>query len=198
MASDTTKTFFGLEMAMDGERAVIAAPGMRLGGNMMNFRPRPGAAYVFHRDAAGAWTEQSVLVPRDSTGTMGRSPAIGYGIALAFNGDEVWVGAPFANRFTGTVHVYKPDDDATAWSLSDVVSTSGPLPSAAGFGTRLAVQGDLAAVTIYRVDFGDGKAVVFERDAASGKWKEQTAIADAGRAPAPSRLPIPGRCLRPD
>ncbi len=32
VASDTMKTLFGLEMALDGDRAVIAAPGMQTGG----------------------------------------------------------------------------------------------------------------------------------------------------------------------
>ena len=180
VASDTTKTLFGLEMVLNGDRAVIAAPGMQTGGNLMTMQPKPGAVYVFHRDTAGgAWTEEAVLVPKDSTGTVTMGPAMGYGIALAFNGEELWIGAPFANQSTGAVHVYKPDDER-AWSLSDVVSTAGPLPRAAGFGTRLAVHGDLAAITVYRADFGDGKALVFERDAASGDWQEQTAIVDTG------------------
>lgn len=74
--------FFGTSVALDGDRALIGAPGCDLGPSMDG-----GCAHVFVRSGE-AWTEEAVLFD------AGGQPADGFGRSVALEGGVALVGAP--------------------------------------------------------------------------------------------------------
>lgn len=93
------REYFGLAVALDGDTAVVAAPGATV--ELL----AAGRVHVFRRDAAGNWNEEQELSPPLPTlfGNYGRS--------LALAGGRLYVGEPFAAAGSvaeaGLVHVYR-------------------------------------------------------------------------------------------
>ena len=151
----------GLAVAVDGDTAVVGAPGFDE-GTVKN----RGTAYVFVR-RDGVWTEQAQLA-----GTFGY---IGdeFGRAVAIAGNTIVVGAPlddFTGRMdNGTAYVFVRS--GTTWReqtrLSAADGANGDL-----FGAAVAISGDRVAVGAYGADV-DGKAdqgAVYLFTRAGGAW----------------------------
>jgi hypothetical protein len=120
-ASDGGASYaFGSTIAVDGDTAVIGAPGGNGGG---------GAAYVFVRSGS-VWSQQAILVPGIN------DPCDGFGKAVAINGDIAVVGAPFTAN--GKVIIFTRS--GTLWSKADVLTQSDPT-GADQFGSALAFDG---------------------------------------------------------
>ncbi len=92
----------------------------------------------------------------------------GFGSAVAVFGDEVFVGRPGVVSFfpspasqLGTVHVFRRGA-AHGWTESDVIVTDEPSVGE-GFGSALAVEGDVLAVAAPSTDGGKGAVLVFHR-----------------------------------
>ena len=152
---------FGTATALRGGHAIVGAPGY--GGFV-------GAVFVFGRDAeSGGWSEQDRLVPFD--GTRGHA----FGDVIALSESEVWVGAPGANGSEGRVYLFQRDAETHAWTSVTKLKVDG-LQLLDRFAYSLAVQGDLAAVTIGNDDYGEGTVAIFERDPATGEWKTDTKV----------------------
>lgn len=117
---------FGIDVAADGERIFVGAPGQN---------GETGGVYVFQRDrAADQWIE-SVLLEGRITEEGGR-----YGAALDLDGSELVVGVPrFANRVGGAI-VYREDPSTGNWQglalLLPFTATNAP-----SFGSAVAVSG---------------------------------------------------------
>lgn len=167
---------FGLEIAIEGRRMLIGAPGIRARELGAGAPPAPGRVYLYEADAVGTWAE-SMTFQLMADGGQSRRMAYGYGAAVALNGDEAWIGAPYGGSGAGAVYLYLLDGE-DAWQNTQVLSTR-PLAVGAGFGAQLAVDGDLGVIGAIRADFGEGKGVVFERR--GDTWRESMAINDAGR-----------------
>ncbi len=75
--------FFGTSVAIDGDTAVVGAPGKDDGASL-----NAGAAYVFVRGAGGQWTEQEKL-----TAGMSAQAGAEFGSAVAVHGTAAIVGA---------------------------------------------------------------------------------------------------------
>lgn len=93
VASDgTRRAAFGTSIALNGDRAVVGAPG---------HQDRRGAAYVFER-VGDTWEETQL--PRMGPGDVDGFDRFGSSVATC--GDTVFVGAPGAGYGVGAVHVF--------------------------------------------------------------------------------------------
>jgi len=96
--------FFGLSVAIQGDRLVAGAPGYDSPDGFGNV----GQAFLFHRQPNGTWTEADHFVSPDSTGSAG------FANAVAISGDRIACGGPGQNvestfTFTqaGSAYVYR-------------------------------------------------------------------------------------------
>ncbi|WP_419948247.1 choice-of-anchor B family protein [Candidatus Palauibacter sp.] len=97
---DPQREFFGWGVHTDGDRVIVGA----------HAGPQyPGAAYVFGRDADGAWTQEGRLgfegseVQPGAATVLNRAPSV----AVAIGGSEALLGLPGAYEGTGTVLTYE-------------------------------------------------------------------------------------------
>jgi len=125
---------FGRRLALDGERAVIAAPMDE------HFAYRGGAVFVFERTARGRWIERARLDPPEPR-TLGF-----YGLSVALEGDLLAVGEPgypVSPTATGRLHVYR--HGATGWTLEERIEEYG-----IGFAYAVSVDRGHIAVGAFR------------------------------------------------
>lgn len=142
---------FGAAIAIKGNRIVGAAPA----ANQF-----AGMAVVFERDPkTGAWSEKSTLTGFE----VGVSR---FGASVAMVGDELWVGAPNADR-TGRVYRIRQDKDG-AWTQMTKWSPDGLEPGA-GFGASMALAGNVAAIGMPG-DAGGLGTVAFVNRSPAGAW----------------------------
>ncbi|MPZ17786.1 MAG: hypothetical protein GEV06_07735 [Luteitalea sp.] len=112
---------FGQSVAIDGDTAVVGAPGDTLiGGSQTSL----GAAYVFTRTDAG-WTETAKLV------ATGGAPGDGFGQSVVLMGDTLVVGAPSARL----AYVFTRANGT--WSQT---ATLTPSDEVGNFGTPMALD----------------------------------------------------------
>ncbi|NNE46246.1 MAG: choice-of-anchor B family protein [Rhodothermales bacterium] len=136
---------FGMRIAVEGNEMLISAPGA--GG-------RAGIVYLYTYDESSErWIESRILRPFDAPRFAG------FGTALAFNEGDVWIGAPYANRFEGTIYSY--DRDGDSWKGVSKVSLEG-LSRGAMFGASISAVGETAVVGLTGSDFGAGSAVILQ------------------------------------
>ena len=132
-----------------------------------------GSVHVFERDdASGAWTLQSTLTPDDS------EERAFFGAAIQAD-DDLWIGAPGTSSFTGAVHRFERQADGwvEAGTLAAPEGQSGDF-----FAGALAVRGDVAVVGSAGADYGEGSAVILERDAETGAWAQQAVVFNQSEA----------------
>ncbi len=152
---------FGSAIAVDGDRLIVGATKQHEG---------MGAAYVFHRDAEGEWTEEAVLTADDG------AEGDGFGTAVALSDGVALVGAPTQNDNTGAVYVYRTDD-AGAWIPGAKLAGS-ELAIGDRFGSSIALEGDAALVGAPRRNENAGVVYAFHRE--DGVWSEQAQLSGKG------------------
>jgi choice-of-anchor B domain-containing protein len=160
---------FGAAIAVEGDLAVIGAPGSGAGH---------GAAFLYRRDAtSGVWSEQSRLAAFNSI----RDDR--FGSAVGMDGSDIWVGAP-ARRGddTGMVYVYRGGagpllDAPRRIRLTETVSSD-------AFGDAIATGAGVAAVTAAGMHHQAGAVYVYRRDA-SAEWRDDGVLTSAPDALAP-------------
>lgn len=147
--------FFGISLALDGQRALIGSDHDQDGG------PASGSAYLFEATPDGAWSRVQKLTASDA------APYAQFGHDVAFNQGRCLIGAWLANA----AYIFERDG-AGAWR--EVARLAPPAGSAdQGFGDGLALDGDRALI---RSNVNSiGRVRVFERDA-SGNWLETALI----------------------
>lgn len=121
---------FGYAVAIDGDVAVVGAPGKEMSR---------GAAYVFVR-AAGLWTQTAKLVAED------RQPSDLFGASVAIAGDVIVVGAYGRDEAAGAAYVFEKPGEAWTQTqrLTAAVPTAGEL-----FGETVAVTPGYALISGY-------------------------------------------------
>ncbi len=144
---------FGAAIAIDGEMAVVGAPGDHDG---------VGAAYVMQR-TAGAWREVARLVPTDTATTRG------FGTAVAMRGDRLLIGAPGSAAGAGIVQPYRRV--AGAWVADAGVRRAGTADTVAGFGGAVAMAGDRGFVGAPGAGGGNGVMAMLDFDTTSISWR---------------------------
>lgn len=129
-ASDAeANAWFGYAVALDGDRAVIGAPGA---GGVNN------AAYVMERQPDGSWDEAAKLTPENP------QPSGGFGWSVAVDGNRIVVGAPFEDSAFGAAYVFERQDNGT-WMETERLVSSNRINDAS-FGISVAVNGLYVAV----------------------------------------------------
>ena len=166
---------FGWSVALHGDTLVVGAwledggPGDPLSG--------AGAAYVFERGPAGAWSEVAKLSASDAQ----ESDQFGYSVAV--DGDTLVVGAEGENggpgdplSGAGAAYVFERGP-AGAWTQTAKLQAS-DLQAEDRFGYRVAMDGDTLVVGAFEEDGGPGNpapnagaAYVFDRGPA-GAWTQ--------------------------
>jgi hypothetical protein len=124
-----SNSHFGSAVAIDGDYAIVGAPGVGL-----------GSAYVFHRVSTTWNLDGPKLVPM-----MFLPDLAGFGDSVAIDGTHLVVGAPREDlgiQDGGAVHVYRRE--LLGWTTSDVVTATNP--SASKFGQSVALDGEWFAV----------------------------------------------------
>ena len=91
---------FGSALALRSDRVLVGAPR----------HAESGAAFVFARDAAtGQWREEAKLTASDL------ALESRFGTALAFDGEDILVGAPGTDQSGGTVVIFSRDATSGEW-----------------------------------------------------------------------------------
>ena len=137
---------FGTSLSMEGDVAVVAAPGRN---------QAEGAVFAYQVDGNGEWRPTGQLVAFDGF------QQDGFGSTVALDEGEVWVSSPRADNRQGAAYVFTGDPGG--WAGAAKVSNDDPR-SGDGFGSALAVAGDVAVVGVVGADLGAGTATIFERD----------------------------------
>ena len=132
-----------------------------------------GAVYVFtHASGESDWHQEARLVPDDAT----MNSAFGYSVAIDHN--VVVVGAPAheADLFVGAVYVFARDPMLGVW----LQMGSGITARETGFGTAVAIKGDLLAASALQGDTVRTFAL------GGGSWSPFAAITAPSEMVAPS------------
>lgn len=125
---------FGAALALEGDIALIGAPGSA---------DRTGAVYAFRRESAGTWSSDGELQASDAAADAG------FGAALALDGDAALVAAPSKDRGAGAVYAFRLE--AGAWQESGTLQATTAddeqeLVPGTGFGAAVAFQDGTALV----------------------------------------------------
>jgi hypothetical protein len=164
LASDAQPgDFFGQVVAIDGDVAIVGAPGADDLGD------EAGKAYVFRFDAeSGAWVEQDKLLAPDG----GAGDKFGTGVGIS--GDIAVVGAPIDGDngpASGSAHVYRFDSGTETWiEQVKLLAPDGGADDV--FGVAVAVSGDVVVVGAPSQSSAaqPGSAYVFRFDSGASAW----------------------------
>ncbi len=124
--------FFGLEVAIDGETAIVGA---------RHHDDNAGAAYVFERQTDGSWLEMQKLQGNDT------EAGDQLGVSVSISGDRVFVGSDGdrdAGFETGSVYVFERTPNGS-W-IQDAKLIAGDQFGNNEFGGDVAVSGDRAFI----------------------------------------------------
>lgn len=158
---------FGLSVALDGDTALIGAPG----NDWLSDNATSGAAYVFVRQGA-SWTEEARLDP--SAGQLNDR----FGYAVALDGERAVAGArlhDIAGGDEGAVFVF--ERSGSRW-IETAMLTGPDVRAGDGLGTHVAVSADTVVATCPGDDTSGpnaGSVRVYVRDAST--WRQQARLA---------------------
>ena len=145
---------FGTAVMIDGDVVLVGIPGTA---------DTRGIVIAYERDrTTGAWFEQDRVVPAM------RSIGDRFGSAMAFEGNEMLIGAPGADGGRGSVHRFVRVRRAEVWQAVDVLSAEGIEPGFS-FGSTVALSAGVAVAGAPGADGGRGRAAVFARPT-NGRW----------------------------
>ena len=164
---------FGVSVAIDGDTAVMGAPGRDTkdaDGNVI--AADAGVVYVFVRDAQGVWRKEGTLTASD------RAANDEFGASVAVDGDTIVVGAPGDESGKGSVYVFAKPTTANGWA--DTIAEPAKLTASDGatndeFGISVAVSGGTIAVGAPVDESDEGSAYVFAKPALGWGTVNQTA-----------------------
>jgi hypothetical protein len=168
-SSDTSGDYFGRSVDLDGDTAVIAAPGFDYTGSITD----SGMAYVYTRDSTGIWTLQDELIPSDNDFFNQ------FGKSVAVSGDTVLVGCPNDDQIaynTGAAYVFTRDSTGIWTEQHKLIASDASYYESFGFAVDL--DGDSLVVGAYLDDDNgadSGSVYVYTRDA-DGIWNEQVKL----------------------
>ena len=146
----------GARVALLRDYAIASAPGRD---------ENTGAVYIFEKNPnAEGWAAFTRLFPFDGGSQSG------FGAALAVADNELWVGAPGSDAFTGTFYRFAWDATRQDWTVTRKLSLAEPAHEG-GYSGVFALAGDVAVAGLPNLDDGDGAAVVLARKS-DGQWAE--------------------------
>ena len=148
-------------VSISGDLAVVGATGDDDEGFFT------GSAYVFRREADGNWLQEAKLTAADA------DEGDNFGNAVAISGNLILVGAFFdeeAGLLSGSAYVFRRVQEGE-WIQEAKLIGDGVGPQNR-FGFSVAIDGDLAIVGAPHINFSEGHAFAFRRDA-SGIWTQE-------------------------
>jgi choice-of-anchor B domain-containing protein len=127
-----------------------------------------GAVYLFEKLPQGdGWGAFTRFMPWDaSSGSQ-------FGASLVTVGDDLWVGSPGADGFSGTMYRFQWDAARNDWFANRKLSL--PNTAGGGFSASFAMAGNHAVAGMPFIDDGDGAALIMAR-AADGEWTEAARV----------------------
>ena len=160
-ASDSQeRDFFGVSVAISGDRAVVGANGVD-GTRTLQV----GGAYVFEKQPDDSWIEVAKLNPS----ALDRD--VDFGAAVSISGDRIIVGSPDdrdVDFLAGAAYVFTREPDGTWSQEAKLTASDGEIFD--GFGVSASLSGDRALIGVdYPSDHHGG--YVFERQP-DGTWLE--------------------------
>ncbi len=150
---------FGTGLDLDGDTLLVGAPGQKVAGEVS------GAAYVFERQPDGAWDQVQTLVAPVP------APGAAFGTSLALSGDRLIVGAWLENAVapgSGQVHAWRREASGD-WVPDGTLMPAGTV-SGDRVGRDVALDGEVALVSSWGADGGEGRVTVFRLQ--GGAWTE--------------------------
>jgi len=178
---------FGSSVAIDGSRIVIGAQNDEEDAAGANAFDNAGSAYIYEY-IGGTWAQQLKLVPAD------RAINDQFGYAVAIEGDQVAIGAPYSsldvngqNTIIGAGSAYIYTNTGGNWTLEQKVTAS-DRDQNDFFAFGIDISGDQLLIGAYKQDDDAsglnplpdaGSAYVFER--VGGVWQQQQQIVAADR-----------------
>jgi choice-of-anchor B domain-containing protein len=149
----------GASVALAGDDAFVAAP------LVAQFQ---GSVARFHRDATGAWREAARIAP------SGPAQPGGFGLALAFAGSDLVVGAPL-HAGAGRALIFRRDAGGNWQERQSIAGES----QFAFFAHALVGSTDILVLGAPGADFFEGTATLFRKDAAGGEWRRADVLVTA-------------------
>ncbi len=174
-ADISNRATFGVDVAIDGDTAVIGAPMEKIGRNN-----HQGAAYVFVK-REGAWINQAKLVAAD--GYRGQE----FGRDVAISGNTIVVGVPLTDiggdKDQGAVYVFERSGDN--WEKQVKLTANGGR-AANALGMSVGISGDTIIAGAPGVDNkpddnvpqAHGAAYIFTRE--NENWAEKQKLTEGG------------------
>jgi hypothetical protein len=163
---------FGRNVALEGDTAVVAAPGQNVVDD--NFLHIEGAAYVYVR-SGGGWSEQGYFIPDDDN----IEATFQMGTAVDISGNTAVIGAQLSDRVFVFVR------QGTSWTEQQVLTAFDGL-TGDQFGVGVATNGDRIVVGAWGNDNNTGAAYVYDRTGAT--WFEGDKLRATTGVPTESSL----------
>jgi choice-of-anchor B domain-containing protein len=149
----------GAALLLNGPEAFVSAPGSD---------SLAGAVFLFRSSAPGKWNQPARLAANTP-----EHPAF-FGGSLARDGQDLLIGAPFAEHGIGAVHVFRRD--GSGWKEIQKLATTGVGPSTQ-FGATLAISKGLAAVGAPQADYFEGSVRLYRKD--GNEWRSASTVVDS-------------------
>ena len=173
---------FGQSVALDGDTAVVGAPGADKGEAGEGQVTGTGAAYVFIRDSAGSWTQAAKLTADDAA----EDDQFAYSVAVY--DDTVVIGAHHDDddgAESGSAYVFTKPANGGWTSTNTAVKLTSPDAAAGGYyGNSVAVSGDTIVVGAHKADsaYAITKPSSDANDDGSIDWQDWDALDADGKA----------------
>jgi choice-of-anchor B domain-containing protein len=150
--------WFGASVAIQENELMVGSP---------RFNNFSGGVFAFSRDSAGAaWRPGPMLAPFDGG-------SVQFGGSIAWDGRELWIGAPNAGTFSGRVYQFSRDS-AGEWLGASKLG-HGDAERGDFYSGAIALRGGIGVVGLTGDDFGAGTAIVYERVTGAG-WRNRARL----------------------
>ena len=164
----------GAAVFFEGDGAYVSAPATDSAA---------GAVLQFRRGGSG-WSQTGRIVA-----AAPEHPAL-FGMALARDGQNLLIGAPFSGGGTGSVHIFRRE--GSTWREAQKLTTTG-VGFTTQLGATLAASGGVAVAGAPMADFFEGAARIYHRDG-SGEWRLATTAVDTGSGGLPAVTGKEAKC----
>ena len=134
-----------------------------------------GVVIQFNRGSSG-WSQVGRITP-----AAPEHPAL-FGLALARDGQDLLIGAPFSGGGVGSVHVFR--QDGSRWRETQKLTTTG-VGVSTQLGAALAASSGVAVAGAPMADFFEGTALIYQRER-GGEWRPTTSAVDTSASGLPA------------
>jgi len=165
--AQTLRTDDAPTLAMTGFGATVAiGDGEVFAGEPMN-SSTPGVVYVYHRDGAGKWVEQSHLTASDAVA------GDRFGASIVVEDNRLLVGASRQHDGAGAVYIFERKADGMWAQVAQMTAADGA--DGDNFGGAVAVSRNVALIGAPGNNDNTGAAYLFNRDE-TGAWVARTKL----------------------